>query len=143
MELNQIIHETKPDNFLLYFVSGAITLLFSMSAAFPAARYASHVSPAVAISGQSIKIKRRGRKEKVIRNFESYYARLNLKRGRGRTVITILSLIMSITVFVSLQSFTALLDTSKNVRDMTLGDYAVTNEGIGVPPESISEIRNK
>lgn len=133
MELNQIIHETKPDNFLLYFVSGAITLLFSMSAAFPAARYASHVSPAVAISGQSIKIKRRGRKEKVIRNFESYYARLNLKRGRGRTVITILSLIMSITVFVSLQSFTALLDTSKNVRDMTLGDYAVTNEGIGVP----------
>ena len=142
MELNQIIHETKPDNFLLYFVSGAITLLFSMSAAFPAARYASHVSPAVAISGQSIKIKRRGRKEKVIRNFESYYARLNLKRGRGRTVITILSLIMSITVFVSLQSFTALLDTSKNVRDMTLGDYAVTNEGIGVPPESISEIRN-
>lgn len=49
---------------------------------------------------------------------------------------------MSITVFVSLQSFTALLDTSKNVRDMTLGDYAVTNEGIGVPPESISEIRN-
>ena len=142
MELNQIIHETKPDNFLLYFVSGAITLLFSMSAAFPAASYASHVSPAVAISGQSIKIKRRGRKEKVIRNFESYYARLNLKRGRGRTVITILSLIMSITVFVSLQSFTALLDTSKNVRDMTLGDYAVTNEGIGVPPESISEIRN-
>lgn len=142
MELNQIIHETKPDNFLLYFVSGAITLIFSMSAAFPAARYASHVSPAVAISGQSIKIKRRGRKEKVIRNFESYYARLNLKRGRGRTVITILSLIMSITVFVSLQSFTALLDTSKNVRDMTLGDYAVTNESIGIPPESISEIRN-
>ena len=142
MELNQIIHETKPDNFLLYFVSGAITLIFSMSAAFPAARYASHVSPAVAISGQSIKIKRRGRKEKVIRNFESYYARLNLKRGRGRTVITILSLIMSITVFVSLQSFTALLDTSKNVRDMTLGDYAVTNESIGIPPESVSEIRN-
>lgn len=142
MELNQIIHETKPDNFLLYFVSGAITLIFSMSAAFPAARYASHVSPAVAMSGQSIKIKRRGRKEKVIRNFESYYARLNLKRGRGRTVITILSLIMSITVFVSLQSFTALLDTSKNVRDMTLGDYAVTNESIGIPPESISEIRN-
>lgn len=142
MELNQIIHETKPDNFLLYFVSGAITLIFSMSAAFPAARYASHVSPAVAMSGQSIKIKRRGRKEKVIRNFESYYARLNLKRGRGRTIITILSLIMSITVFVSLQSFTALLDTSKNVRDMTLGDYAVTNESIGIPPESISEIRN-
>ncbi len=140
-ELNQTISATSSNNFLLYFVSVAITLIFAMLAAFPAARYASHVSPTVAMSGQSIKIKRRGRKVKVIRNFEAYYARLNLKRGRGRTVITILSLIMSITVFVSLQSFTALLDTSKNVQDMTLGDYAVTNENIGVSPESISKIR--
>lgn len=141
-ELNQTINTTSSNNFLLYFVSIAITLIFAMLAAFPAARYASHVSPTVAMSGQNIKIKRRGRKEKVIRNFEAYYARLNLKRGRGRTAITILSLIMSITVFVSLQSFTALLDTSKNVQDMTLGDYAVTSENIGVSPESISKIRD-
>lgn len=141
-ELNQTISATSSHNFLLYFVSVAITLIFAMLAAFPAARYASRVSPTVAISGQSIKIKRRGRKAKVIRNFEAYYARLNLKRGRGRTVITILSLVMSITVFVSLQSFTAILDTSKSVQDMTLGDYAITNENIGVSPESISNIRD-
>lgn len=141
-ELNQTINATSSDNFLLYFVSVAITLIFAMLAAFPAARYASHVSPAAAMSGQSIKIKHRSRKIKDIRNFEAYYARLNLKRGRGRTVITILSLIMSITVFVCLQSFTALLDTSKNVQDMTLGDYAVTNENIGISPESISKIHD-
>lgn len=141
-DLNQAINATNSDHVLSYFVSAAITLIFAMSAAFPAARYASHVSPAVAISGQNIKIKRRSRKVKNIRNFEACYARLNLKRGRGRTVITILSLIMSITVFVSLKSFTALLDTSKNVQDMTLGDYAVTNENMGISPESVSEIRD-
>lgn len=141
-ELNQAINATSSNNFLLYFVSIAITLIFAMLASFPAARYASHVSPTIAMSGQIIKIQRHSRKVNVIRNFEAYYARLNLKRGRGRTVITILSLIMSITVFVSLQSFTALLDTSKNVQDMTLGDYAVTNENIGISPESISEIRD-
>ena len=141
-ELRQTIHATNANSLFLYFISAAITLIFAMFAAFPAARYASHVAPTVAMAGQSIKIKRHARKIKVIGNFEAYYARLNLKRGRGRTIITILSLVMSITVFVSLQSFTALLDTSKNVQDMTLGDYAVTNESMGISPESISQIRD-
>ena len=140
--LNQTINAASSNNLFFYFISIAITLLSAMSAAFPAARYASHVSPTVALSGQSIKIKRRSRKVKAIGNFEAYYARLNLKRGQGRTVITILSLIMSITVFVSLQSFTVLLDTSKSVQDMTLGDYAITNESMGVSPESIAKIRD-
>ena len=141
-ELNQMINATDADHFLLYFVSVAVTLIFAMSAAFLAARYASRVSPAVAMSGRNVKIKRRGRQTKAIRNFEACYAWLNLKRGRSRTVITILSLVMSITVFVSLQSFTALLDTGKSVQDMTLGDYAVTNETTGISPDSLSEIRD-
>ncbi len=140
-ELNQTINTTNSNNVLLYFASIAITLIFAMLAAFPAARYASHVSPAIAMSGQSVKIKRHRRKIKVIHNFEAYYARLNLKRGRSRTVITILSLIMSITVFVSLQSFTELFDVSKNVQRITLGDYAVTNEDIGISPDIITKIR--
>lgn len=140
-ELNQTINTTNSNNVLLYFASIAITLIFAMLAAFPAARYASHVSPAIAMSGQSVKIKRHRRKIKVIHNFEAYYARLNLKRGRSRTVITILSLVMSITVFVSLQSFTELFDVSKNVQGMTLGDYAVTNEDIGISPDIITKIR--
>ena len=48
---------------------------------------------------------------------------------------------MSITVFVALQSFTSLLDTSRGVQDMSLGDYAVTNETVGIAPESIDKIR--
>ncbi len=140
-ELNTMIGNISSNNILIYIVSVAITLLFAMLAAFPAARYASHVSPTVAMSGQRVKIKRRGRKAKTIHSFEAYYARLNLKRGRSRTAITILSLVMSITVFVSLQSFTSLLDTSSDVQDMSLGDYSVTNETVGIAPESIDKIR--
>lgn len=140
-QLNQSIHAAASNNIPLYFVSAAVTVIFAMSASFPAARYASRVSPVVAISGQSQKIKRRSRKTKTIHYFEAYYARLNLKRGRSRTAITILSLIMSITVFVALQSFTALLDTSRRVRDLTSGDYAITNERTGISPESITELQ--
>lgn len=140
-ELAQTIRATSSDSFLPYLVSIAVTLLFAMAAAFPAARYASRVSPTVAMSGQAVKIKRRSRKAKAIHNFEAYYARLNLKRGRGRTVITILSLIMSITVFVALQSCVTLLDTSKEVQDSHLGDYAITDENLGIAPESIDRLR--
>lgn len=142
-ELAQTIRQTTADSFLPYFVSMAITLIFAMAAAFPAARYASRVSPTVAMSGQTVKIKRHSRKAKAIRHFEAYYARLNLKRGRSRTVITILSLIMSITVFVALQGCVTLLDTSKGVQDMNLGDYAVTDEDIGFSLESIEKLREQ
>lgn len=142
-ELAQTIRATTSGSFLPYLISIAITLTFAMAAAFPAARYASRVAPTVAMAGQTVKIKRHSRKARAIRHFEAYYARLNLRRGRSRTVITILSLIMSITVFVALQSCVTLLDTSKGVQDMTPGDYAVTNEDIGIFPESIAMLRGQ
>ena len=64
-------------------------------------------------------------------------------RGRGRTAITILSLVMSITVFVALQSFTAILDTSSSVKEIHLGDYAITNETVGIPPQSVNQLREQ
>lgn len=140
-ELSTAISTAGTGSALYLLVSIAVTLGFAMLAAFPAARYAARVSPTTAMSGQSVKIKRRIRKKRKIHSFEAYYARLNLRRGRGRTVITILSLVMSITVFVALKSFTALLDTSSSVKDMHLGDYAVTNEGTGISPEGAKEIR--
>ncbi|WP_242867875.1 hypothetical protein [Hungatella hathewayi] len=88
-----------------------------------------------------MKIKRRVKRNHKIRNFEAYYARLNLKRGRGRTIVTILSLVMSISVFVALQSFTALLDTSSSVQDMYFSDYAITNETVGIPAEAIKALK--
>lgn len=122
-------------------LSAAVTLLFAMLAAFPAARYASRVPPTVAMAGQAVKVRRRSRRDKKICKFAAYYARLNLKRGGGRTVITLLSLVMSITVFVALQSFTGLLDASQGVRDLYQGDYAVTNGTTGIPADAVARMR--
>lgn len=119
----------------------AVTLLFALLAAFPAARYASCVSPTVAMSGQPVKIRRRIKRTGKIRSFEAHYARLNLRRGRGRTAVTILSLVMSITVFVALQHFTGLLDASKSVQDLYTSDYAITNEISGIPAEAVQAFK--
>jgi len=140
-ELNSAISTASTVKLPMLLASVAVTLLFALLAAFPAARYASRVSPTVAMSGRSVKIKRHGKRNRKICNFESYYARLNLKRGRGRTVVTILSLVMSITVFVALQSFTGLLDASSSVQDMYFGDYAVTNETSNIPAKAVDTLK--
>lgn len=140
-ELNAAIYSTHTGNIPLLLMSVAVTLVFAMLAAFPAARYASRVSPVTAMSGTTVKINRRVKKNKRIHHFEAYYARLNLKRGRGRTVLTILSLVMSITVYIALQSFTSLLDASSEIQDMYLGDYVVTNEISGISAEAVEAMR--
>lgn len=139
-ELTAAINQSSGGKTLPLVASVVITLIFASIAAFPAARYASCVSPTVAMSGQSAKVKRRHRKAKKIGNFEAFYARLNLKRNRGRTVITILSMVMSITVFVALQSFSGLLDASAAIKDSYLGDYSVTNETVGIAAVSVDEL---
>ena len=140
-ELNSAISTASTVKLPMLVASVAITLLFALLAAFPAARYASRVSPTVAMSGRSVKIKRRRKRNRKIHNFEAYYARLNLKRGRGRTVVTILSLVMSITVFVALQSFTGVLDASSSVQDMYFSDYSITNETSGIPVKAVDTLK--
>lgn len=140
-QLSSAIYASGAASIPLLSVSVLITLLFAMLAAFPAARYASHVSPTVAMSGQAVRIRRRVKRTRKIHCFEAYYARLNLKRGRGRTVITVLSLVMSITVFVALQNFSGLLDASRPVQDMYAGDYAITNETAGISREAVAALR--
>ncbi len=140
-ELSATINAYGGSKALPLVASVAITLIFASISAFPAARYASCVSVTVAMSGQSVKVKRRYRKAKKIKNFEAFYARLNLKRNRGRTIITILSMVMSITVFVSLQSFSGLMDASGTIKDKHLGDYSVTNETLGIAAASVNELR--
>lgn len=58
-ELNSAINTASTVKLPMLFASIAVILLFALLAAFPAARYASHVSPTVAMSGQTVKIKRR------------------------------------------------------------------------------------
>ena len=122
-------------------ISAGITLAFAFIAAIPAARYASKVSPTVAMSGRMVTVKRRSRKSGHIHNFEAFYARMNMKRNRGKTAVTILSLVMSITVFVALQGFSGLLDASAGVEQMHIGDYSMTSQSVGFSQEDVTRIR--
>lgn len=140
-ELRDLISANSSANLLLFEVSAAITLAFAFIAAIPAARYAAKVSPTVAIAGRSTKIKRWNRKARKIRNFEAHYARLNLKRNRSRTAITILSLVMSIAVFIALQGFTSLLNAASGMEDKHLGDYSIINETIGFSADELYQIQ--
>ena len=139
-ELNRLIAENSGGKGIFLVASAAVTLLFAYIAAIPAARYAAKVSPTVAMAGQSIKIRRRNRRTKRIRSFEAFYARLNLKRNRGRTAITILSLVMSITVFITLQGFTDLLNTAGSMENARMGDYSIVNETVGFSPDTLTAI---
>lgn len=122
-------------------ISAVVSLLFAFVATMPAARWAANVSPTISMSGHIVNVKRKNRKTKHIRNFEAFYARMNMKRNRGRTIITILSLVMSITVFVALQSFSALLDASVDVLQMHPGDYSIISDTVGFSQDDLEEIQ--
>jgi len=141
-ELDRLIAENSGGKGFFLLASAAVTLLFALAAALPAARHAAKVAPTVAISGTQVKIRRRDRRAKRIRSFEAYYARLNLGRSRGRTVITVLSLVMSITVFIALQSAVGLLDAAGGGLAEHYGDYSITNQAAGFSPEEYQAMEN-
>lgn len=136
-ELKELIRTNSSGKWIFLLLSAAITLLFAFLAAVPAARSAAQVSPVTAMSGTGVRIKRRNRRVRKIRSFEAYYARLNLRRNRGRTAVTILSLVMSITVFIALQGFVTLLNAA-GTDGGHLGDYSVVNEAQGFSREDLS-----
>lgn len=141
-ELNRLIAENSSGKGLFLLVSAAVTLIFALAAALPAARYASGVTPVAAMTGSGRKIRRQVRRTQKIRNFEAFYARLNLKRSPGRTAITVLSLVMSITVFVVLQGAVGLLDAAGNGVAEHYGDYSITNETAGLSPEEYRAMKD-
>ena len=141
-ELDRLIAENSGGKGFFLLASAAVTLLFALAAALPAARHAAKVAPTVAISGTQVKIRRRDRRAKRIRSFEAYYARLNLGRSRGRTVITVLSLVMSITVFIALQSAVGLLNAASGGLAEHYGDYSITNEAMGFSPREYQAMRD-
>lgn len=142
-ELNALIAGNSTGKLPPLLLSAVITLLFAFLAAMPAARYAAKVPPVVAMRGVTSQVKRKRRHDKPIRHFEAFYARLNLRRNAGRSALTILSLVMSITVFVALQAFSGLLDASRDVQKLHLGDYSLTNESIGFEPSVLADLQSQ
>ena len=141
-QLSELIHENGQGYAVPLVLSVSISLLFSFLAALPSAVYASKVSPIVAMAGVTPAIKRKiGKsKSKRIKSIERHMAWLNLRRNRGRTIITILSLFMSITVFVALNSFSSSLDISNSVSNLKMGDFSISSEVAGISKAAIDEL---
>ena len=139
-QLRLLIDENSTGKWSYLLAAAVIPLVFAFLAAAPAAHFAAKVSPVMAIGGKvSTKVRRKNRKNRKIRGFERYYAWLNLRRNRSRTVITVLSLVMSITVFIVLQSVLSLLGVA-GAESEHLGDYSVVNEYNGFSPEELARM---
>ncbi|MCO8909071.1 ABC transporter permease [Clostridioides difficile] len=139
-EITELIHKNTTAYMFPLVLSTNVSLIFSLISALPSAIYASHVSPKIAMVGSTTKIKRKIKGEKTIKNFERHLAWLNLKRNKGRTIITILSLFMSITVFVALSEFSNVLDVSRSVSNLKEGDFSLTNEISGFDKSTLDKI---
>lgn len=132
-QLQRMIAENSSGKWEYLLISALITLLFAFLASAPAAHFAAKAAPVAAMHSFAThkkigtKIRHKSRKMKKIRGFERYYAALNLRRNISRTAITILSLVMSITVFVTLQSYLSHLSVA-GMESEHLGDYSVVNE---------------
>ena len=140
-QLQELIAANSAGKWGYLLLSAAVTAGFAFLAAAPAARFAANVPPVMAMSGQVSRIKRhrRSRRQAVGRHFERSYARLNLSRNRGRTAITIMSLVMSITVFIALQSFLSLLSVA-GAESEHLGDYSIINQVTGISSTELAEL---
>lgn len=141
-EITELIHKNSTAYLFPLLLSASMSLIFSFISALPSAIYASHVSPKIAMTGSTTKIKRKIKREKTIKNFERHLAWLNLKRNKGRTIITILSLFMSITVFVALSEFSNVLDVSKSVSNLKEGDFSLTSEVSGFDKSTLDKIKS-
>jgi len=139
-QLANLIHSGAKAYLIPLMLSVGISLLFSFVAALPSAVYAAKVSPKVAMAGAFNAITRKGGKNRTIHNFERHLAWLNLRRNKGRTIITILSLFMSITVFVALNAFSSTLDISQSVSDLKMGDFSISSESAGISKTAVDNL---
>ncbi len=146
-QLQEMIADNSAGKWGYLLVSALITLVSAFLAAAPAAYFAAKVSPVAAMNKAAsdgdgkakVRHGRRRTKTRKIRGFERYYAALNMRRNRSRTVITILSLVMSITVFVTLQSYLSHLSVTYGEPEH-LGDYSVVNEYVGFSPDELERM---
>ncbi len=142
-QLKALIAENGAGKWGYLLLGAVIPLFFAFLAAAPAACFAAKVSPVTAMYGNAgTKVRRRNRKKKKIRGFERHYAWLNLQRNKSRTIITVLSLVMSITVFITLRGVLSLLSVA-GTESEHFGDYSVVNEYNGFSPGELADMETR
>ncbi len=114
------------------FLSALIPVLSAFLLGIPLVRYISQVSPIVAINQTSLKITERKSRIQKPRHFLSFYARLNLKRNKSKTYITVGSLSLSTALLLVAIAMTNTLNISESVATMYLGDYEISNISKGL-----------
>lgn len=131
-------HSANPSVYLS--ISGVISLCFALIASLPSAKYASTISPVMAMNDIAVKISRKNRSNKCGKNFYRFYVKLNMKRNRTRTAITIVSLVMSIVVFLSLSAFTKALDGSAGIQNEF--NYSMSSPAVGLSEDTLQTLIN-
>lgn len=140
-ELQQLLADYPNQNVTAILFGTVISFIFTCAASFPSASYAARVSPKTAIAGNQTTVHRKRRNSRPIKNFNRYFALINLRRNPFRSLITILSLFMSITIFVALHSFGDVLDTTGQISDLKQGDYSITSETVGIPESAMAQLQ--
>jgi len=140
---------TSPFVLLLSSGIGAATIYVS---AYLPARSAGKISPLIAISSQSlIKKEKRNRSGKFLGKFfkiDTAMALKNVKRNKRRFYITVLSMAISVTLFVTFMSFAKFSDnfsekvTEDNDIAFTIHDNGNTEKLDAINNKLIEEVRN-
>ncbi|AIQ10689.1 ABC transporter permease [Paenibacillus durus] len=126
-------------------LAAAVGLAATLVSVWMPARAASRVPPVIALSGFNgesvVKIRRRARTRAIGRFFLWETARLNLKRNRRRTVVTVVSLAMSATMFVALQSFVLSFNTTDMLTENMDSAFSLSAES-PIAVKDIASIRS-
>ncbi len=119
-----------------------LTTLSAFFVGIPLVSYISKVSPMTVIRDTNTQFSRGQSRTKTIWHFPSFYARLNLRRNKSKTYLTIGSLALSIALLLVVVSMSNILNTSESIAKKYLGDYAITNTGKGLDDSFVKSISN-
>lgn len=133
-------------------ISNIIGFLFIILGSYSPAKKASNISPMEAINstGYSFKGKNRGKfsintASKVSKkvNFTFNFAKINIKRNKKRFITTVMSLAITVIMFMVIQYITTSIDSVKALKESEHGDITIIGNSFhGISQEALSEIAN-
>lgn len=133
-------------------ISIIIGFLFIILGSYSPAKKASNIPPMEAINSMGDSYKRRDRGKfnidtasKVSKkvNFTFNFAKINIKRNKKRFITTVMSLAITVIMFMIIQYITTSIDSVKALKESDHGDITITGNSFeGISQEALSEIAN-
>jgi putative ABC transport system permease protein len=137
-EVSALLQSQANPSLTAVLLSIAIGLIITLFSALLPSFAASRTSPVYALSNAvpPVKMKRR-RKAERIGNVLWYSAKLNLSRNKRRTVFTVMTLTISIILFIAISSYAAMIDPATAIANMMEGDFTIGLDALYVMPLEI------